>query len=86
MKKLGLLMMIGLFLAGCGTAAKESEFWEHDSMYKSWEHWGYSWWGYKNPTLKTGKESKDQGWWGKAQVVNVDKLKSGYNPMKNPEE
>ncbi|MBW1781047.1 MAG: hypothetical protein JRL30_09940 [Deltaproteobacteria bacterium] len=86
MKKFGLLILVVLFLAGCGKAAKESEFWEHSSMFKNWDHWKYSWSGYKKPTLKTGKESVEQGWWGKAQEVNVDQLKKEYNPTKNPEE
>ena len=86
MKKLGLLLLIGLFLAGCGTAAKESEFWEHSTMYKNWDHLKYSWYGYKKPTLKAGKESVEQGWWGKAQKVDVDKLKREYDPQKNPEQ
>ncbi len=86
MKKFGFLILIGLFLAGCGTAAKESEFWEHSTMYKNWDHLRYSWYGYKNPTLKAGKESVDQKWWGKAQTVDIDKLKREHNPMKNPEE
>ena len=65
MKKLLLIILMGLFFSGCGTAAKESQFWEHGSMYKNWDHLRYSWWGYKNPTSETGKKSQEQGWWGK---------------------
>ena len=75
MKKLGLALLMGFFLAGCGTAAKESEFWDHDTMYKNWEHLRYSWYGYKNPSPETGKESREQAWWGKPMEVNADKLK-----------
>ncbi|MFO7985766.1 MAG: hypothetical protein R6U38_07860 [Desulfatiglandaceae bacterium] len=64
MKKSFLMVIAGLFLCGCGSAAKESGFWEHSTMYKNWDHLGYSWFGYKNPTPKTGKESQEQGWWG----------------------
>lgn len=64
MKRFFLLALIGLFLSGCAGAAKQSGFWEHDTMYKNWDHLKYSWYGYKNPTVKTGKESKEQGWWG----------------------
>lgn len=64
MKKLCLLALIGLFLSGCGTAAKKSEFWEHDTMYKNWDHLIFSCWGYKNPTAETLKKSQGQGWWG----------------------
>ena len=64
MKKLGILVIMGLFLAGCGAAAKESGFWEHDTMYKNWDHLKYSWFGYKAPTPQAGQESKAQDWWG----------------------
>ena len=64
MKKLGLLLLLGLFFAGCGTAARQSEFWEHSSMYKNWDHMKFSMTGYKNPTADTGNTSKSQGWWG----------------------
>ena len=86
MKKIGILLLIGLFLAGCGAAAKESGYWEHSTMYKSWGHLGYSWFGYKNPTIETGKKSAEQGWWGIAEEVDVSKLKSEHNPLVNPEE
>jgi len=64
MKRLLLLLLLGFFLSGCGAAARESEFWKHDSVYKNWDHLKYSWWGYENPTKETGKKSLDQGWWG----------------------
>lgn len=64
MKRLCLLTFIMLlFLAGCG-AVRQSEFWQHDTMYKNWAHLRYSWYGYKNPTLETGIESQGQDWWG----------------------
>ena len=62
-KKFCALALLGLFLSGCAAATK-SEFWQHDSMYASWDHLKFSWYGYKNPTAKTGDESKNQGWWG----------------------
>ena len=86
MKKIGVLLLIGLFLAGCGAAAKESGYWEHSTMYKNWAHLGYSWFGYKNPTIETGKKSAEQGWWGISEEVDASKLKSEYNPQVNPEE
>jgi len=64
MKKLCLVAFIALFLAGCGTSAQQSEFWKHDTVYKSWGHLGFSWFGFKNPTAETGQKSQDQGWWG----------------------
>lgn len=64
MKKLLLLLVAGFFLFGCGKAAKESGFWEHDTMYKNWDHLKYSWFGYKKPTPQTGLKSEQQNWWG----------------------
>jgi len=67
MKKLGLLisvLVMGLMLYGCGTAAVQSEFWEHDSMYKNWEHTKYSMTGYKNTDKNYLQSSTAQKWWG----------------------
>ena len=64
MKKLFLLVLVGLFFSGCGTAAKESEFWKHDTMYKNWDHLKFSLYGYKHPKAETLKKTQEQGWWG----------------------
>lgn len=63
-KKLGLMLGMGLFLAGCGAKAQQSEFWQHPSVYASWDHLKFSWCGYQNPTAETGKLSQEQKWWG----------------------
>jgi len=64
MKKLFLLLLTALFLYGCGAAARESEFWQHDTMYKNWDHLKFSLYGYKNPAPEPAKKSQEQGWWG----------------------
>jgi hypothetical protein len=64
MKKLLIVVFLSAFIFGCGAAAQKSEFWQHDSMYRTGDHLKYSWTGYKNPTAETGKESVEQGWWG----------------------
>jgi len=64
MKKLGLLLLLGLFLAGCGASASKSEFWQHSAMYKNWDHMRFSMTGYKNPTADTANASQTQEWWG----------------------
>ncbi len=64
MRKIAMLILLSAFLFGCGTAATQSEFWQHDSMYKSWSHARYSWTGYQNPSADTGKKSLEEGWWG----------------------
>lgn len=64
MKKWIMVGMMGLFLAGCGTAAKESEFWKHDSVYRSGDHLKYSWGGYVPTTPDEVQKSTEQKWWG----------------------
>ena len=64
MKKLFFLVLIGLFLTGCGTAAERAEFWKHDTMYKNWDHFIYSSDGYKKTTSDDVKKTKEQNWWG----------------------
>jgi hypothetical protein len=55
---------IVLILAGCGAAAKESGFYEHNTMYRDWDHFIFSVYGYKKPDPKIVSESKAQEWWG----------------------
>jgi len=62
MKKLLLIGMVGLFLSGCGAAAKESEFWQHPTMYRNWDHMTYSMGSDRSPSMT--KESKEEAWWG----------------------
>lgn len=65
MKKLALVLLLGMFLIGSGCAAiHDSEFLLHETMYKNWDHTQYSQGGYWNPTAEAGKKSQEQGWWG----------------------
>jgi len=64
MKKLFLILIGAMFLLSCGGIAKESEFWEHDTMYKDMDHLKFSWKGYKHPTPQTQKTSDVEDWWG----------------------
>jgi hypothetical protein len=64
MKKFVLLAMLGLFLAGCGASAKQSEFWQHDAIYKNWDHLKFSWTGGNNATQEIAQKSQEQEWWG----------------------
>ncbi len=66
MKKLFLLALVGLFLTACGASAQRSEFWQHDTLWKNWDHARFSWGGYKNPTSQTLAKSESQEWWGEA--------------------
>ncbi len=63
MKKLVLIIAMGIFLAGCA-GVKQSEYMEHNSHYKTWSHLGFSWWGFKNVTDKAAETSTAEKWWG----------------------
>ena len=69
MKRLIAVMMMALFLSGCGAAARESGFYDHDTMYKNWDHLKFSIYGYKNLEPKAIEESRVQEWWGKTIEV-----------------
>jgi len=64
MKKILLTAVLCFFLSGCGQAARESGFYEHDSIYKDWSHLWFSWVGYKNATAEDAKKSETDKWWG----------------------
>ena len=67
MKKLIIIIVIVVavgLLMGCRTAAQRSEYYQHDSMYKDWDHLKYSWGGYKHQSTESIKESSDENWWG----------------------
>lgn len=59
MKKLLFVSIAVLLISGC-----TSEFYKHDSVFKTNSHVAYSWWGYKNTTAQDAKMSNEQGWWG----------------------
>jgi hypothetical protein len=65
MKRAFAVLMMVLFLAGCGAAARESGFYEHNTMYRDWDHLKFSMWGYKSVEPKEIQASKTQEWWGK---------------------
>jgi len=66
MKRLIALIIAGAFVAGCGAAARESEFWQHDTIYKNTDHLVYSWCGHKKCSEEDRKKSVQQDWWGVA--------------------
>jgi hypothetical protein len=63
MKKLVVVLMGVLFIAGCA-GARESGFYEHNTMYRDWEHLKFSGWGYKHVETKEVALSKEEDWWG----------------------
>jgi hypothetical protein len=71
MKKMLALLVVSACVAGCGTAAKKSELWEHDSIYKSWDHMRFSLGGPQEVSQEEAKKSVAEGWWGKETTVHV---------------
>lgn len=71
MKRLFVVLLGVLFLSGCGAAARESGFYEHNTMYGSWDHLKFSICGYKQVDKQEAQLSKDQKWWG----IPADKVK-----------
>jgi len=61
------LLLAGIMLGGCASL-KESEFYNHSSHYKNFDHAKYSWWGYKSPDCDYATQSDHEGWWG----INVE--------------
>jgi hypothetical protein len=71
MKKMLALLFVIACVAGCGTAAQKSELWEHDTIYKNWDHLSFSWGGHKDVSQEEAKKSVEEGWWGKETTVRV---------------
>ncbi len=65
MKRLLLIIVGILFLLGCGATARESGFYDHKTMYSSWDHLKFSIFGHKEVDQKEAQLSKEQDWWGK---------------------
>lgn len=62
--KLAAIGVLLIAIAGCGTAAKNSEWAQHDTMYKNWDHLKFSWTGWQSPTAQDVEKSDGQQWWG----------------------
>jgi hypothetical protein len=60
-----------MLIAGCS-----SEFYKHDSVFRTNQHVAYSWWGYKSTTPEAAKMSADQGWWGKKPLRSGEVIQS----------
>jgi hypothetical protein len=69
MKRWLAVLLVALFFSGCGAAARESEYYKHGTLYKSWDHLKFSTCGYWKPTAKDVQKSREQEWWGKTVEV-----------------
>lgn len=58
------LLAMALVLSGCGAAARESAFYEHNTMYRNCDHLKFSIYGYKQVDQKEARLSKEENWWG----------------------
>jgi hypothetical protein len=67
-KKLLLVGMIFLLCGCCSAAIKESELFEHDSVYKDFGHLWFSWHGYKNIDENDVLQTKNEQWWGITKI------------------
>ncbi len=65
-----LALMFFSGLQGCSSLNCD-RFDDHGSVWKSWRHAYFSYFGYKHPTPDDVKRSIDEGWWG--CPVYVDK-------------
>ena len=65
------LMALMLFSALYGCASLNcNETMKQASIWKSWDHAYFSYYGYKNPTPNAIRESTEEGWWGCPVWVN----------------
>ncbi len=64
MKKAFVILMSVVLFSGCGAAARESGFYDHSTMYKSWDHMKFSIYDYKEVSPDEAKKSQEEGWWG----------------------
>jgi len=62
--KLACVLIVLLAMTGCTTAMKQSEWCQHDTMYKNWDHLKFSWTGYAAPSESDVQNSNGQNWWG----------------------
>ena len=63
MKWLAILLALG-FLMGCSYSAAESDFFNQKALYKNYDHFKFSFEGYKKPAPEDVQKSSEQGWWG----------------------
>jgi hypothetical protein len=64
MKKVFVIMLGVFFLAGCGAAARDSGFYQHNTMYRNFDHLKFSAYGYTKVEPKELEKTKKQDWWG----------------------
>ncbi|MBM4315316.1 MAG: hypothetical protein FJ122_15570 [Deltaproteobacteria bacterium] len=65
MKRIVVVLLGVFFLFGCGAAARESAYYEHNTMYRNFSHLKFSIVGFKDEiTPKVAERSKKQDWWG----------------------
>jgi len=78
MKKL-LVIIVILMISGCATI-KESEFFEHNSVYADLGHLWFSCLGYRDVDQKDVNKSRAGGWWGITKTYYPQTDKSAVNP------
>ncbi len=62
MKKFLLILAAAFILTSCASI-HESDFLNHDTMYRNWDHLKFSW-GLTDPTSELHKQVIAEDWWG----------------------
>jgi len=78
-KKLLVIFMI-VMLSGCAATIKESEFFQHDSVYADLGHMWFSFIGYRDVDQRDVNKSREGKWWGITKIYYPNKAKSDVNP------
>lgn len=65
MKRLLALIILSLFIIGCGATGNYS--------YKSWDHLTFSWFGYHQCSQEDIEKAKKEGWYGELVPCPVKK-------------
>jgi hypothetical protein len=68
----GVPILIALMITFSGCASmKQAEFWDHPTVYTSWDHMKFSAWGYRNPDMSDHYNSQMLEYWGKPVEINI---------------
>ena len=70
-RKLLILLVVSACAAGCGASASQSGVWEHETLYRDWDHLRFSWGGHKDVSNQELQKSTEEGWWGKEVPVET---------------
>lgn len=79
MKKLFLVLSV-ILLVGCGVCVRQSELFQHDTLYKDWRHMWFSVAGYRNIDATDVRYSAEYRWWGIPKTYQGEKEATKATP------